>query len=131
MPLLRLPHQGGAQDAPLDAYAIAMVQEIDLLAGAMRAKRVEHIHWGGGTPSQIGAAAPVVLTQRMRNHFDLSGVREHAIELVPRFVDAELADTLAAMGSIASVSACRTSIRVCRWPLAGSSRQRRWKSPSA
>ena len=86
------------QEAPLDSYAATMVQEIDLLAGAMRSKRVEHIHWGGGTPSQIGATRLAILSQRLHNHFDLSGVREHAIELDPRFVDEELAETLARIG---------------------------------
>lgn len=86
------------KDGPLEIYASGMVQEIDLLSHATQAKRVHHIHWGGGTPSLLGPARLRVLAERLRNHFYMGEIIEHAIELDPRHVDAELAATLAEIG---------------------------------
>lgn len=86
------------KDGPLASYAETLASEIRLLAGASPARLVKHIHWGGGTPSQLGAARLRALADELASGFDLSNIAEHAIELDPRFVDEELAATLAAMG---------------------------------
>lgn len=86
------------RDAPLDAYAQTLAREIELVAGLTRARRVTHIHWGGGTPSLLGPARLRDLWRVLRARFDMSALDEHAIELDPRVVDVELADALAAIG---------------------------------
>ncbi|MGA8157283.1 MAG: oxygen-independent coproporphyrinogen III oxidase, partial [Rhodoplanes sp.] len=83
---------------PLDAYADALISEIDLVAAAMTSRSVVHQHWGGGTPSILGPERLARIVQRIANHFDLSRLIEHAIELDPRQVTKPLADVLAALG---------------------------------
>ena len=83
---------------PLDAYAATLEQEMALLAGATGARRVTHIHWGGGTPSLMGPERLLRLRAALGQFFDLSNVTEHAIELDPRTVDADLARALAEIG---------------------------------
>jgi oxygen-independent coproporphyrinogen-3 oxidase len=86
------------RSGPLDAYAATLEQEMALLAAATDARRVTHIHWGGGTPSLMGPERLPRLRATIGQHFDLSHVQEHAIELDPRTVDAQLARALADIG---------------------------------
>ncbi|MEO0977269.1 MAG: oxygen-independent coproporphyrinogen III oxidase [Pseudomonadota bacterium] len=87
------------KDAPLKVYAATLGQEIGLVAEHLKnAGPVRHIHWGGGTPSLLSRESLVDLTGLMRVLFDLSPDLEHAIELDPRLVSAELAETLAMIG---------------------------------
>ncbi|MGE3246761.1 MAG: oxygen-independent coproporphyrinogen III oxidase [Beijerinckiaceae bacterium] len=86
------------RDEPLGAYARWLDMEIALLARASAARRVTHIHWGGGTPSLLGPARIAGLMVRLRESFDLSKLSEHAIELDPRHVSEELAAALAKAG---------------------------------
>jgi oxygen-independent coproporphyrinogen-3 oxidase len=87
------------QDAPLKAYAATLGQEINLVAGHMpNAGPVRHIHWGGGTPSLLPRQSLIDLTGLMRVNFDLAADLEHAIELDPRLVTEQLAETLAIIG---------------------------------
>ena len=86
------------REAPLDDYTATLEKEIDLLARATRARRVTHIHWGGGTPSLLGPKRLGRLAARVAGAFDLSAIAEHAIELDPRTVDAPLVAGLAAIG---------------------------------
>jgi len=86
------------RDQPLDDYAATLLAEIDTLARATRARRVTHIHWGGGTPSLLGPGRLLALVERIAARFDLTAIAEHAIELDPRTVDAPLAAALARAG---------------------------------
>ncbi|MFO1100353.1 MAG: oxygen-independent coproporphyrinogen III oxidase [Xanthobacteraceae bacterium] len=83
---------------PLDAYVEALIGEIGLVAAATAARGVVHLHWGGGTPSILGPERLARIVQRIAQHFDLSRIAEHAIELDPRQVTRPLADALAALG---------------------------------
>jgi oxygen-independent coproporphyrinogen-3 oxidase len=83
---------------PLDAYTETLEQEIELVASLSTARRVTHIHWGGGTPSLLGPERFLRLVARLRERFDLSGLVEHAMELDPRTVDGPLARALAEGG---------------------------------
>jgi oxygen-independent coproporphyrinogen-3 oxidase len=87
------------QEAPLIAYAATLGQEIGLVAERMpRAGQVRHIHWGGGTPSLLPRQSLIDLAGILRARFDLAEDLEHAIELDPRLVGRELAQTLAIVG---------------------------------
>lgn len=83
---------------PLDAYRDTLLEEIALLARSTRARRVTHIHWGGGTPSLLGPDRLTALSHEIAARFDLSTIVEHAIELDPRTVDEPLVEALAACG---------------------------------
>lgn len=83
--------------APIDDYTDVLEAEIALLAKRTRARRVTHIHWGGGTPSLLGAERLLRLKAAIDAHFDLSTIVEHAIELDPRTVTKRLAEGLASI----------------------------------
>jgi oxygen-independent coproporphyrinogen-3 oxidase len=85
------------RSAPVAAYADRLSAEIDLVAEATTARRVRHLHWGGGTPSTLGGDGIARLVDRLGLRFDLAPGLDHAIELDPRFVDDGLAATLAAI----------------------------------
>jgi oxygen-independent coproporphyrinogen-3 oxidase len=86
------------QDAPLESFAQTLKSEIALTAQATRARRVTSIHWGGGTPGILGASRFAAIVSVLRENFELAAVTEHAIELDPRLLDADLVETLAAAG---------------------------------
>ncbi|MEP3048797.1 MAG: oxygen-independent coproporphyrinogen III oxidase [Roseibium sp.] len=87
------------QDAPLEAYGKTLLKEIELTAAHLQqAGPVKHIHWGGGTPSLLPRQSLVDLTKLLSQLFDFAPDIEHAIELDPRLVTRELAETLAMTG---------------------------------
>jgi oxygen-independent coproporphyrinogen-3 oxidase len=86
------------QDAPLTAYKETLLREIELVVGATMARRVTSIHWGGGTPSMLGPARFVEISEGLRRHFELDAKVEHAIELDPRLVNEALVEALVESG---------------------------------
>jgi len=82
---------------PVDAYAERLLEELALLHG-LRGRKLTHLHWGGGTPSILGSEWFETIAARLAAHFDLSALKEHAIELDPRRLDQPLVQTLAAIG---------------------------------
>lgn len=82
---------------PVDAYAGRLSDEIALL-GSLRGRRLTHLHWGGGTPSILGPQWLETIAAQLDSLFDLSALKEHAIELDPRRLDKPLVRTLAAIG---------------------------------
>ncbi|WP_424361994.1 oxygen-independent coproporphyrinogen III oxidase [Methylocystis parvus] len=86
------------QEAPLTSYKETLLREIEMTAQATRARGVVSIHWGGGTPSILGPARFAEIAGRVRELFDVTHETEHAIELDPRLLDAEMAEALARAG---------------------------------
>ena len=86
------------QAKPLDGYAETLLREIDLVAEATPARTVIHAHWGGGTPSMLGGARLLSLTDALRSRFAFAPDAEISIELDPRYVDQELVEALSACG---------------------------------
>jgi oxygen-independent coproporphyrinogen-3 oxidase len=82
---------------PIDAYAERLLDEIALLDG-LKGRRLTHLHWGGGTPSILGPQWLETVAGRLASRFDLSDLKEHAIELDPRRLDRPLVRTLKAIG---------------------------------
>jgi oxygen-independent coproporphyrinogen-3 oxidase len=82
---------------PVEAYAERLLDEIALLGG-LRGRKFTHLHWGGGTPSILGPRWLETVAARLASLFDLSALKEHAIELDPRRLDKPLVHTLAAIG---------------------------------
>lgn len=83
---------------PVEAYADHLAHEIRLVQAVTRARRVHRIHWGGGTPSILGSERLFAITSELSQAFDLSALREHAIEFDPRYVTSQLAESLVRMG---------------------------------
>jgi len=88
-----------ARDDVIDAYRRALETEIDMVAGLIgEPPDVARLHWGGGTPSILGTDGLRSVITVLRRAFPLKPGFEHAIELDPRHVTAELADGLAELG---------------------------------
>lgn len=83
---------------PVEAYADRLVEEIRLVGRATQARRVVHLHWGGGTPSMLGEERITAVMAALGESFDLSSLQEHAFELDPRHVTRPLARALATAG---------------------------------
>jgi oxygen-independent coproporphyrinogen-3 oxidase len=86
------------RDEPIEAYAQRLVEEIALVASHAGNRKVTHIHWGGGTPSILDADLLKFITDELAHRFDLSAVREHAIELDPRHLTRPLVQALRDIG---------------------------------
>lgn len=82
---------------PVDAYAARLLDEIALLA-FLKGRKLTHLHWGGGTPSILGPQWLETIAARLASLFDLSALKEHAIELDPRRLDRPLVRTLGLIG---------------------------------
>jgi oxygen-independent coproporphyrinogen-3 oxidase len=82
---------------PIDVYAERLLDEIALV-GALAGRKLTHLHWGGGTPSILGPQWLETIAARLASLFDLSALKEHAIELDPRRLDRPLVATLARIG---------------------------------
>src|SRR5215472_5500574 len=77
------------------AYRRALEAEIDLVAGLIdRKPGIARLHWGGGTPSILGLDGLQSVIAALRRQFVFADNFEHAIELDPRYVTAELAKGL-------------------------------------
>ena len=82
----------------LDSYARALLKEVDLVAGAVPELLVGTIQWGGGTPSQLGAANIAKVAKRLAARFDRRGGSETSMEVDPRFCDDTLVATMGDIG---------------------------------
>jgi oxygen-independent coproporphyrinogen III oxidase len=88
-----------AREEVVSRYRRALESEIDILAGLIRdVPGIGRLHWGGGTPSILGPDGLKSVMAALGRRFPLEAPVEHAIELDPRYVSEELADSLAALG---------------------------------
>lgn len=79
------------RDEPLYDFVQTLLAEIDLVAAKARARRVIEIHWGGGTPNILSPAQFAEVANRIADTFTIDATARHAIELDPRYVDANSA----------------------------------------
>jgi len=86
------------RDDPIRDYAGVLRDEIELISSLTGRMRVDHLHWGGGTPNLLPADSFEMLASALEESFDLAPGMEHAIELDPRHVDAENSRLLARLG---------------------------------
>src|SRR6185312_11013935 len=80
-------------------YRIALEREIALVRDALCGPvRIARLHWGGGTPSILGAEGLASVMAVLRSDFILEDDYQHAIELDPRYVTPALAEGLKELG---------------------------------
>ena len=92
---------------PVTGYLDLLIAEIDMLARALGAKRrVSHIHWGGGTPTILGAAGIARLADHLGARFTFSSDMQFAVEIDPRRV------SRGAIAALAEVGVTRASLGV-------------------
>ncbi|MDD7911103.1 oxygen-independent coproporphyrinogen III oxidase [Pseudovibrio exalbescens] len=87
------------QDEPVVAFTKTLRKEISIVLQKLGSKRpVQHIHWGGGTPSLLPREAFLATFELLKSGFEFLPDLEHAIELDPRTVTPYLAETLTMAG---------------------------------
>lgn len=84
--------------ATLEAYAGALVRELEAVARAAPGLLVDAIQWGGGTPGQLGAGHLVLVGRRIAALFDRRAGAEVALEIDPRHCEPELVAAAAELG---------------------------------
>lgn len=82
----------------LDRYTDALLDELEALARAAPGLILESVQWGGGTPSQLGAARLQVVGKRIAGLFDRRCDAEVSIEIDPRHWDCDMAAVAADIG---------------------------------
>jgi len=78
--------------ARAEPYLAALIRELGLQAALFGAeRRVEQLHWGGGTPTFLSGAQMRELMQATRRHFRLADddSGEYSIEIDPRTIEAQ------------------------------------------
>lgn len=84
---------------PINAYAGNLIKEIEWVAGRVGGRPpVNHIHFGGGTPTMLRADDFQALMDRVHGHFTITDDAEIAIEVDPRTLSRTMATALAAAG---------------------------------
>ncbi|ANP47869.1 oxygen-independent coproporphyrinogen III oxidase [Candidatus Viadribacter manganicus] len=86
------------RDEPVAQYVEALGCEIDAVADASGGTRVRELHWGGGTPNSLSPERFQAIVERLHHRFDMSALERHAIELDPRLLTEEQAQTFARCG---------------------------------
>ncbi len=91
--------QGTATAEPVAAYVETLKQEIELVKARLpEGVTLEHLHWGGGTPTLL---EPAMITDLAGAIFDMAPLAEGAqfsVEIDPTEVDGPRLDALAAAG---------------------------------
>lgn len=91
--------QGTSTLAPVSAYVETLKAELELLRAELpHGVEIEHLHWGGGTPTLL---APEMIAELASAIFDvapLSHDAQFSVEIDPNEIDAPRMDALAAAG---------------------------------
>jgi oxygen-independent coproporphyrinogen-3 oxidase len=82
----------------LDSYADALIAELEAVARIASDLILEGVQWGGGTPSQLGAARLRAVGGRIARLFDRRCDAETSLEIDPRQCDGDIAEAVAAIG---------------------------------
>ena len=86
------------RDGVIASYAETLAAEIALISGRMPPMPLKHLHWGGGTPTELGRAGLKKVLGALRSAFPFAADMEHAVELDPRRLNRTLIRSLAALG---------------------------------
>ena len=87
------------RDDIIETYVAALRHEVEQVTRLIpRRQRVQHVHFGGGTPTILQPNTLVELVRLLRQSFDLAADAEVAIEIDPRTLDEDMASALAGCG---------------------------------
>jgi len=99
------------RDQPIATYVAALHREIRLISEqTSQPVGVNHIHFGGGTPTIMAPELFVGLVQALRQSFIVSSQAEIAVEIDPRTLTEEMIGALASAGVNRVSLAFRVSI---------------------
>lgn len=77
------------KEQPILDYAQTLIKEIELLATTTKAKNIQSIAWGGGTPNILKGEVFLEIINKAKELFDFSNIIEHAVEMDPRLLNNE------------------------------------------
>ncbi len=84
---------------PIQAYLQHLQAEVRMVAAVLpRRMKVQHIHWGGGTPTIVEPSAFEEVMDSLRRSFDVADDAEIAVEIDPRRISDAMIDALSATG---------------------------------
>ena len=84
-----------------EAYVAVVLQEIDRVARCTGKRRVNHLHFGGGTPTKLTKIQLGAILKAIRDSFALDADAEVSVEIDPRTVigqRTQMLDELKALG---------------------------------
>lgn len=91
--------QIGARENQIENYIDALIKEIDMTAELLhKDRKVNQIHWGGGTPNSIDMSYIKRVMDRFYHHFDILDSAEIAMECSPSELEFEHIFQLREMG---------------------------------
>lgn len=91
--------QGTTTAAPVAAYLDTLKAELELVRAELpQGVQIEHLHWGGGTPTLLSPAMIGDLAAAILDVAPLSEGAQFSVEIDPNEIDAARMDALAAAG---------------------------------
>ncbi|MDA5095186.1 oxygen-independent coproporphyrinogen III oxidase [Aliiroseovarius sp. KMU-50] len=91
--------QGTATAEPVRAYLDTLKQELATLKGLIApGVKMEHLHWGGGTPTLLQPEMITELTEAILDTLPLADNAQFSVEIDPSEVDGARLDALAEAG---------------------------------
>ncbi|AWI56623.1 oxygen-independent coproporphyrinogen III oxidase [Sinorhizobium fredii] len=87
------------RDQPILDYLDMLRREIGLVAARTKAPlKIDHVHFGGGTPTIMRPEEMLALVRLLRERFDVADTAEIAVEIDPRTLEQEMATALGEAG---------------------------------
>ncbi|MBP2234934.1 oxygen-independent coproporphyrinogen-3 oxidase [Sinorhizobium kostiense] len=87
------------RDQPILDYLHMLREEVHLVSAKAKARlSIDHVHFGGGTPTIMRPEEFLALTELLREHFDFASAAEIAVEIDPRTLEPEMATALGEAG---------------------------------
>lgn len=91
--------QGTASAAPVAAYLETLKAELELVRAQMpQGVEIEHLHWGGGTPTLLSPGMIGDLAKSIKDVAPLAADAQFSVEIDPNEIDDARLDALAAAG---------------------------------
>lgn len=88
-----------ARNQPIVDYLESLRREIEIVTSRMHSRpQVQHVHFGGGTPTIMQAPDFRALMRLLRDRFDMAEHAELAVEIDPRTLTREMLEALGASG---------------------------------
>jgi oxygen-independent coproporphyrinogen-3 oxidase len=88
-----------ARYEPVEKYVDVLMREVDLVAGLVPARmKVDHLHWGGGTPTALEPDDLARVMEKVTSRFDFTDDAEIAIECDPRTLSDEMISRIGKIG---------------------------------
>ncbi|PDT36644.1 MULTISPECIES: oxygen-independent coproporphyrinogen III oxidase [Sinorhizobium] len=87
------------RDLPIGNYLHMLRKEICLVSATTKAPlNIDHVHFGGGTPTIMRPKEMLAFIELLNEHFDLASTTQIAIEIDPRTLEQEMAAVLGIAG---------------------------------